>query len=111
TVFALHFAVIFSGGSPSLLRQVHLYNQGAVGVSFFFMLSGFVLTWSHQPGDRPLRFMRRRAARILPLHVVTTGLAVVVVFAVNAPWPGNTQALRSLFLLPTWVPYWSSHKV
>jgi len=70
-----------------------------------------VLTWSHQPGDRPLRFMRRRAARILPLHVVTTGLAVVVVFAVNAPWPGNTQALRSLFLLPTWVPYWSSHKV
>ena len=110
-VLALHFAVIFSGGSPSLLRQERLYNQGGVGVSFFFLLSGFVLTWSHQPGDHPLRFMRRRAARILPLHVVTTGLAVVVVFAVGAPWPGNTQALRSLLLLPTWVPYWSSHKV
>ena len=109
-VLALHFAVIFSGGSPSLLRQVHLYHQGGVGVSFFFILSGFVLTWSHQRGDRPLRFMRRRAARILPLHLVTTGIAALIAVVVGI-WPGRAQALRSLLLLPTWVPYWSSHKV
>jgi peptidoglycan/LPS O-acetylase OafA/YrhL len=45
----------------------------ATGVSFFFVLSGFVLTWSARPDDIATGFWRRRIARIYPVHLVTAG--------------------------------------
>src|SRR3712207_2880383 len=41
------------------------------GVSFFFVLSGFVLTWSARDDDTKRRFWRRRFWRIYPVHLVT----------------------------------------
>lgn len=49
---------------------------GFVGVTFFFVLSGFVLTWSYRPGSSG-QFYRRRFARVWPLHAVTWALAIV----------------------------------
>jgi peptidoglycan/LPS O-acetylase OafA/YrhL len=54
----------------------HVLPQGAVGVSFFFVLSGFILTWTHRPNDTPARFYRRRAARVLPAYWVALAIAV-----------------------------------
>ena len=54
---------------------------GDYGVAFFFVLSGFVLTWSSRPG-LPLRtFYWRRFARIYPLHFVTLLLAIPVFYS------------------------------
>lgn len=51
------------------------------GVSFFFVLSGFILT--HVYGDRPpgslLTFMRARVARLWPVHLIGILLLVVSV--------------------------------
>ena len=48
-VFAHHATAYQSvGGIPSLLTQ-----SGVDGVSFFFILSGFVLAWSARPGTSP----------------------------------------------------------
>ena len=59
-------------GAPLALAQ---------GVSFFFVLSGFILT--HVYADRPpgsiLAFMRARVARLWPVHVVGIVLLVVSV--------------------------------
>lgn len=44
---------------------------GRSALSFFFVLSGFVMTWSARPGDTATAFWRRRAAKIYPLHAVT----------------------------------------
>ncbi len=56
-------------------------GAGYVGVSFFFVLSGFVLTWSRKPGETPGRFYWHRFARIWPLHALTTLLVLAAGFA------------------------------
>lgn len=56
---------------------------GNFGVTFFFVLSGFVLTWSARPGLPVTTFWWRRFARIWPAHAVALLLAVPVFHAVS----------------------------
>ncbi|NDK27108.1 acyltransferase [Streptomyces sp. TR1341] len=86
------------------------FGAGATGVSFFFVLSGFVLTWSARPGDRPLAFWRRRIARIYPVHLVT--LAVALLMALTLAHQGDPTpkpALANVLLLHSWWhPWWQT---
>jgi peptidoglycan/LPS O-acetylase OafA/YrhL len=76
---------------------------GGLGVTFFFVLSGFVLTWSARPGDGAREFYRRRFARIYPMHALTWAAAVVAIMAggEHVPFVG---AIMSLSLLQSWIP-------
>src|SRR5689334_25372956 len=60
-------------------------NAASIGVSFFFVLSGFVLTWSVQPGDTAPRFLRRRFFKIFPNHVVVYVVALLLLLASAVP--------------------------
>jgi peptidoglycan/LPS O-acetylase OafA/YrhL len=93
----------------------YLVPIGHFSVTSFFVLSGFVLTWSAPPGDTEKRFWRRRAARILPNHVFT--FTLILVFAAIglesflAVPVELKKALANLFLVHAWVPdmdYWIS---
>ncbi|WP_328620107.1 acyltransferase family protein [Streptomyces sp. NBC_00354] len=75
-------------------------KAGAIGVSFFFVLSGFVLTWSATPGDRITSFWRRRALKIYPNHIVTWVLAMVLFTAAT---PMHAW-LPNLFMVHTFTP-------
>ncbi len=72
-------------------------------VAFFFMLSGFVLIWSARPDDTPARFWRRRAAKIVPNHLVTwtAGLLLMLVTSQSVPLG---DVLPSLGLVHAWIP-------
>jgi peptidoglycan/LPS O-acetylase OafA/YrhL len=72
---------------------------GSIGVSFFFILSGFVITWSWRPGSGTGKYLRRRLVKILPNHVVTWALAMVLFAAAFTPAFG----LPNLFLVNTWT--------
>lgn len=78
---------------------------GVTGVSFFFILSGFVLTWSFFDRDTAKRFYWRRFARIYPLVVVTTLVALPVFYgsldSFQKPWDVGNIAL-SMVLLHAW---------
>lgn len=73
---------------------------GPIGVGFFFVLSGFILTWTWKPHRTLRNFYIRRLARIGPLHVLTTIVAAGLLIAAGTPhW---LSTILSLFLLQAW---------
>lgn len=77
-------------------------NAGYIGVSFFFVLSGFVLAWSARPGQSVASFWRRRMAKIFPNHLVVFALSFVLFAgaAVTSVW----HWLPNLLLVHTFFP-------
>jgi peptidoglycan/LPS O-acetylase OafA/YrhL len=78
-----------------------------VGVSFFFVLSGFILTYVYgdpAAGTTQWRaFYRARLARIWPLHLVCLVLTLLLV---NVPEPFNAGVLlANALLLHAWIPF------
>lgn len=84
----------------SVLSEV-FSRGGYVGVSFFFVLSGFVLTWSHKPTDTKEAFWRRRIVKIFPNHIVTWALAMILFAGAFTSW---TAWLPNLFLVHSFFP-------
>jgi len=102
--FAAFGVLITHVGGMSLSPAVReATSAGHVGVSFFFMLSGFVLTWSRQPEIGAVQFYRRRVARIYPLHVATWAIALTLAIAMTGRPPWREIAMP-LTLLHSWSP-------
>ncbi|MFE5537142.1 acyltransferase family protein [Streptomyces sp. NPDC056492] len=107
-VFLYHAALLGFLGVPwlSSASAVTTYydavaHAGALGVTFFFVLSGFVLTWSARDTDTAPRFWRRRFLKIVPNYVIVWALAMLV-FA--APITDMTIGLLNLFMVQVWYP-------
>ncbi|MFB6894724.1 acyltransferase family protein [Kitasatospora sp. NPDC056327] len=76
-------------------------QTGALGVTFFFALSGFVLTWSAREGDTARAFWRRRYVKIVPNYVVAWALALLLFAgATTEAW----RAALNLLMLQVYVP-------
>lgn len=56
-------------------------RYGNYGVMFFFLLSGFVLTWSARPNVSPATFWWRRFSRIYPAYLVALLIAIPVFYS------------------------------
>lgn len=102
-VFLYHaaFMGLFADESLSGSFMDVTAQAGGLGVSFFFVLSGFVLTWSARSTDTPRAFWRRRFVKIYPNYVVTWALALVLFAGATTSAP---QAVANLFMLQVWVP-------
>lgn len=74
---------------------------GGLGVAFFFVLSGFVLTWSAREKDTARQFWRRRFVKIYP-NYVATWLAAGLLFAFSIT-PGWVAAVN-LGMVEVWIP-------
>ena len=105
-VFGRHVSTWFTGTALAPLGD-RLLAQGANGVSFFFVLSGFVLAWSaHRPvpgHGAVARWSGRRAARIVPLHVLTWAVAFGVI-ALEGSRVSVPVAAANLLLVHAFVP-------
>ncbi|GAA5051709.1 acyltransferase family protein [Nocardia callitridis] len=103
-VFATHAAFqpgLLPPGDVSMAFMDVVKMGGYVGVGFFFVLSGFVLTWSAREHDRPTRFWRRRLFKIYPNHLVTFLLAIGLMLSSGREIVGS---VRQLLLLHAWWP-------
>lgn len=94
-------------------------TQGHVGVTFFFVLSGFILAWCYHRAfattdddarpDARRRFWGARVARVWPLHaamfVAFVPLALLEAgLDLHGLWTTAWQGLLNLFLLHAWFP-------
>ncbi|MFE6165779.1 acyltransferase family protein [Streptomyces sp. NPDC056486] len=105
------FAVFLSHVS-TLLPIPHtdaVFAMGSSGVTFFFVLSGFVLTWTYLAGDKASRFYGRRFARIWPLLAI----GVLIPLLLQLPDAPDGQsgtlikiAVSGVLLYQAWVPGW-----
>ncbi len=82
---------------------VFVPRVAAAGVSFFFVLSGFVLTWSYGSHTGAGTFYGRRFARLFPLHLLTW-VGAVVLLAVTGPAQPAVGLAAALLLVQAWVP-------
>lgn len=99
--------VAFHHLAPVLANPMgFLTSIGWLGVSFFFILSGFVLTWSFDSQITYKRFMLNRLSRIYPLHIIGIAVCVLAYFTVGSPLAGYPTSLGntffSLFLVHSW---------
>ncbi|GGV30839.1 acyltransferase [Streptomyces longisporoflavus] len=104
-VFVHHFTGLSAHGGVAHAPLLFPYSTlGANGVGFFFVLSGFLLTWGYRPGTLARLFYWRRAGRILPAHLVAT-IPVIWVFYLWGGVPTDDFSfVASLFLVQTWFP-------
>jgi peptidoglycan/LPS O-acetylase OafA/YrhL len=103
-VFGFHVHIMgFLADSGARTAMEWIFGSGAVGVSFFFILSGFVLTWSARPGDTAARFWRRRVAKIYPNHLVTA-LVAIGAASVTGSLLSLAIVVPNLLLVQAWSP-------
>ena len=76
------------------------FAGGYTGVAFFYVLSGFVLTWGADPRASRSDFYVRRIARIYPSHFVMWLFVLFVPVIAGSRQAG--QALTNLLLLQAW---------
>ncbi|WP_395397415.1 acyltransferase [Novosphingobium sp. BL-8A] len=108
-VLLSHLVFLQSSQSPALRAGFdQLLRQGACGVTFFFILSGFILAYAYEQAiadrDVPLGvYLYRRVVRIFPLHLIVA-LAVLAYLT----WRGDPPPLQAialnLGLLHSWSP-------
>ncbi|MGX7760193.1 acyltransferase family protein [Streptomyces angustmyceticus] len=78
-------------------------SAGYASVSFFFVLSGFVITWSYRSTDTTRGFWRRRAFRVFPNHLVVYAFAVILMLAAGSVFDAPAM-IAQFFLVHPWVP-------
>jgi peptidoglycan/LPS O-acetylase OafA/YrhL len=80
------------------------FDHGLVAVTTFFVLSGFVLTWTATNSDTKRRFWQRRFARIYPLFLIGLVTDMVVRAITGAEQASVLVNVLNLFLVHTWYP-------
>lgn len=90
----------FSDPTIQHIFTVIVGKAGWLGVSYFFILSGFIMVWSAKDNDTVGDFYLRRFAKIYPTHCLTWAIAFIIgamsIYQYKL-WASN------LFLLNTWV--------
>lgn len=74
------------------------------GVTFFFMLSGFLVTYKHSLIASVEQFYRRRMFRIFPLHLLTLVLMILLDLIQIHKFHYGWDLTLHVGLLQSWVP-------
>lgn len=87
-VFLHHFHFYEHTQSLGLQMTYKAFFEGFVGVTFFYVLSGFIISYSYhnQAKRRPYstgEFLFNRFARLYPVHFLTLGIALLAYYGMS----------------------------
>jgi len=110
-IFAALGVLVYHSGSSALYNSgiaprfvTNILQNGYLGVSFFFVLSGFILTLVYQGrlNNRVdlQKFGLARLARVYPVYL----LALLLLLPYAMLQPITVSALPQFFLLQSWLP-------
>lgn len=101
-VFLFHVDLRWPLELPRAVEGV--VQQGAVGMSLFFILSGFVLAHNYAAPGR--KYLWSRFARIYPVYTLAA-LVTIPFFSLNGDvsvWQVAFAAVADVFMLQAWFP-------
>lgn len=95
----------WAGAGPAVMNVV---NSGWVAVSFFFVLSGFILTYNYVGVDGgrvdARRFLVARLSRIYPVYLLGNLLMLPFMVALGSPVGRWSSLLWNVLLVQAWMP-------
>lgn len=108
-VFLFHFELSWPFSPVGVVG--HVIAQGAVGMSVFFVLSGFLLAYQYSGRyeDKKSYFVRR-LARIYPIYILAALITLPWIFGSQAgaaklsAWDTAVLVVTNIFALQAWVP-------
>ncbi|NBQ47462.1 MAG: acyltransferase, partial [Sphingobacteriia bacterium] len=104
-VLLFHYGTAYFPFSEPALKT--LINHSAFRVSFFFFISGFVMTLVYQQKEgmlSPLYFYKKRLTRILPVYWLAFFITLLLVLVVKGAGPKGLVILLHALGLQTWNP-------
>lgn len=105
-VFVFHAIILnpFSSPRAQNITDTLFSTSGYAGVTFFFILSGFVLTCAVRPQDTAAKFWRRRFFKIYPNHLITFATVLILGPVVTATIVRGSDGVLNALLLQSWSP-------
>lgn len=101
-VVIVHFGLHLPFFKESVLSE--MYHYGAVAVSFFFFLSGFVLAYNYKKGVSPKSFLLKRLFRLYPTYLITFLIVLTTVYLVEGNAPTVFHSIANMLGLQSWFP-------
>ncbi|ASF45693.1 acyltransferase family protein [Methylovulum psychrotolerans] len=105
-VFLFHSGAGFALKIGAPISVVNFLSNGFLGVSLFFVLSGFVLTYTYRDGvSSKKKYLLARFARVYPVYMLALIVSLPLVYA-------NLHFSDYVFVLgmvQSWTPYNSSY--
>jgi exopolysaccharide production protein ExoZ len=104
-VVLYHAALHVEGDVPGSAVLWGLPHFGHAGVDFFFVLSGFIISFVHRTDlGRPNRlahYLERRFTRVFPFYWLVLAFSLLGIWLLHrTQFPGAREILSNLFLLP-----------
>lgn len=101
-VVIVHFGLHLDFFKDSYFSGV--FSYGAVAVSFFFFLSGFVLVYNYGEGTSAKDFLLKRLFRLYPTYLLTFFIVLIAVYMVEGNAPTLFHGLMNMIGLQSWFP-------
>ena len=108
-VFISHFAYVFDSSFPHLIQR--FLGEFHIGVSIFFVLSGFLITFRYYNSfnlttDWFKQYLKNRVARIYPMYFFVDAMRLRLLFYYERSRPllrGNSHPIALMILNITFV--------
>jgi exopolysaccharide production protein ExoZ len=104
-VVLYHASLHVEGNVPGSAMLWGLPHFGHAGVDFFFVLSGFIISFVHRTDlgrpDRLAHYLERRFTRVFPFYWLVLGFSLLGTWLLHrTQFPGVREIFSNLLLLP-----------